>query len=108
TLSPAAMHAAAASTGAPGPSGEAPGVILVDPRRVPVRVAQLEWSGPTLSGVPGQPGGAQVDGVDAADGRLVALVRVHGCPLGFVQVNGPGEDAAGMMQLVVDEARREL
>ena len=92
---------------ADGP-GEASGVILVDPRRMPVRVAQLEWSGPTLSGVPGAPGGDRVHGADAADGRVLALVRVHGCPLGFVQVDGPGEDEAGMLRLVVDAARREL
>ncbi|MHA6764296.1 glycosyltransferase family 2 protein [Streptacidiphilus sp. PAMC 29251] len=67
-----------------------------------VRIADLDLDAP---GVLRAPGGA---GPIEPDGRVLALVRLHGHPLGVVTVTGRPGDPAGTRQALVDAARREL
>ncbi|WP_405362448.1 glycosyltransferase [Kitasatospora sp. NBC_00085] len=68
----------------------------------PVRVVDLDLDEP---GELRSPGGL---GADAPDGRVLALVRLHGHPLGLVTATGTAGDSAALRRALVDAAHREL
>ncbi|MDH6575135.1 glycosyltransferase [Kitasatospora sp. MAP5-34] len=68
----------------------------------PVRVAELDLDEPSELRSPG--GLGPVD----PDGRVLALVRLHGHPLGLVKATGAPGDTAGLRRALVDAAHREL
>ncbi|WP_345329416.1 glycosyltransferase family 2 protein [Kitasatospora aburaviensis] len=68
----------------------------------PVRVVDLDLDEP--SGLR-SPGGL---GADDPAGRVLALVRLHGHPLGLVTATGTAGDSATLRRALVDAAHREL
>ncbi|MCG6496115.1 glycosyltransferase family 2 protein [Kitasatospora sp. A2-31] len=68
----------------------------------PVRVVDLDLDEP--SGLR-SPGGL---GADDPAGRVLALVRLHGHPLGLVTATGTAGDTATLRRALVDAAHREL
>ncbi|TJZ58928.1 glycosyltransferase family 2 protein [Streptomyces piniterrae] len=68
----------------------------------PARVVELDLEVP---GVLRSPGGAPAD---APDGRVLALVRLHGHPLGLVSAHGALGDTAGLYRTLADAAHRQL
>ncbi len=68
----------------------------------PVRVVDLDLDEP--SGLR-SPGGL---GADDPAGRVLALVRLHGHPLGLVTATGTTGDTAALCRALVDAAHREL
>ncbi|MFI6445772.1 glycosyltransferase [Kitasatospora sp. NPDC050543] len=79
-----------------------PCVAVRDSLYTPVRIVELDLDEP--SGLR-SPGGLGT--VDPA-GRVLALVRLHGHPLGLVTSTGTPGDPAGLRRALVDAARREL
>ena len=67
-----------------------------------VQVVDLDLDAPDELRAPG--GTGPID----PDGRVLALARLHGHPLGVVTVTGPPGDAAGLRQALVDAVHREL
>ncbi|MFC1407988.1 glycosyltransferase family 2 protein [Streptacidiphilus sp. N1-12] len=67
-----------------------------------VRVVDLDLDEPGELRSPGGPGPIE------PDGRVLALARLHGHPLGVVTVTGRPGDAAGLRQALVDAVHREL
>ncbi|MFF1796563.1 hypothetical protein ACFVXQ_20485, partial [Kitasatospora sp. NPDC058263] len=68
----------------------------------PVRVVDLDLDDPSELRSPG--GLGTVDPV----GRVLALVRLHGHPLGLVTATGTAGDSAALRRALVDVAHREL
>ncbi|WP_329562920.1 glycosyltransferase [Kitasatospora sp. NBC_01266] len=68
----------------------------------PVQVVELDLEAP---GELRSPGGQAPTG---PDGRVLALVRLRGHPLGLVTASGAPGDRAGLCRLLVDAAHREL
>ncbi len=68
----------------------------------PVRIVELDLDEPSGLRPPGGPG--TVD----PDGRVLALVRLHGHPLGLVNATGTPGDPVGLRRALVDAAHREL
>ncbi|GAA2148379.1 hypothetical protein GCM10009760_40320 [Kitasatospora kazusensis] len=68
----------------------------------PVRVAELDLDEPSELRSPGGLGPAN------PDGGVLALVRLHGHPLGLVKATGAPGDTAGLRRALVDAAYREL
>ncbi|MEV8094596.1 glycosyltransferase family 2 protein [Kitasatospora sp. NPDC085879] len=68
----------------------------------PVRVVELDLDEPGRLRAPG--GLGPVD----PDGRVLALVRLHGHPLGLVQATGTAGDPATLRRALVEAAHREL
>ncbi|MFC5667124.1 glycosyltransferase [Kitasatospora misakiensis] len=68
----------------------------------PVRVVDLDLDEPSGLRSPG--GSGAVDPV----GRVLALVRLHGHPLGLVTATGTAGDSAALRRALVDAAHREL
>ncbi|WP_083975630.1 glycosyltransferase family 2 protein [Kitasatospora mediocidica] len=68
----------------------------------PVHVVELELDDP---GELRSPGG---QGPTDPDGRVLALVRLHGHPLGLVRASGAPGDRAGLRRALVDAAHRDL
>ncbi len=68
----------------------------------PVRVVELDLDEPSELRSPGGLGPA------TPDGRVLALVRLHGHPLGLVTATGAPGDTAGLCRALVDAAYREL
>ncbi|WP_441248987.1 glycosyltransferase family 2 protein [Kitasatospora sp. McL0602] len=68
----------------------------------PVRMAELDLDAPGELRSPGGLGPAD------PDGRVLALVRLHGHPLGLVKATGAPGDTAGLHRALVDAAYREL
>ncbi|MQS15204.1 glycosyltransferase family 2 protein [Streptomyces kaniharaensis] len=68
----------------------------------PVRVVELDLDEPSELRSPG--GFGAVD----PDGRVLALVRLHGHPLGLVTATGAAGDGATLSRALVDAAHREL
>ncbi|MER6399631.1 glycosyltransferase family 2 protein [Kitasatospora sp. NPDC059973] len=68
----------------------------------PVRVVDLDLDDPSELRSPG--------GLGTADpvGRVLALVRLHGHPLGLVTATGTAGDSAALRRALVDVAHREL
>ncbi|MGV9264734.1 glycosyltransferase family 2 protein [Kitasatospora sp. NPDC003701] len=68
----------------------------------PVRVVDLDLDDPSELHSPG--------GLGAVDpvGRVLALVRLHGHPLGLVTATGTAGDSAALRRALVDAAHREL
>ncbi|MEV0532426.1 glycosyltransferase family 2 protein [Kitasatospora sp. NPDC050463] len=68
----------------------------------PVRVVDLDLDDPSGLHSPG--------GLGAVDpvGRVLALVRLHGHPLGLVTATGTAGDSAALRRALVDAAHREL
>ncbi|GAB7187747.1 hypothetical protein ATKI12_7578 [Kitasatospora sp. Ki12] len=73
-----------------------------DSLHTPVRVVDLDLDEP--SGLR-SPGGL---GAGAPDGRVLALVRLHGHPLGLVTATGAAGHSAELRRALVDAAHREL
>ncbi|MER5635343.1 glycosyltransferase family A protein [Kitasatospora sp. NPDC002227] len=73
-----------------------------DSLRTPVGVAELDLDAPGELCSPGGLGPAD------PDGRVLALVRLHGHPLGLVTATGAPGDTAGLRRALVDAAYREL
>jgi GT2 family glycosyltransferase len=65
----------------------------------PVRVVELDLEEPGELRSPGGSGPAD------PDGRVLALVRLHGHPLGLVTATGTPGDPAGLRRALVDAAR---
>jgi len=65
----------------------------------PVRVVELDLEAPGELRSPGGSGPAD------PDGRVLALVRLHGHPLGLVTATGTPGDRAGLRRALVDAAR---
>ena len=80
-----------------------PCLVARDSPYTPVRVVELELDGP---GEPRSPGRPHPD--DGPDGRVLALVRLHGHPLGLVTATGAPGDPAGLRRALADTAAREL
>ncbi|GAA2748162.1 glycosyltransferase family A protein [Kitasatospora cinereorecta] len=68
----------------------------------PVRVVELDLDEPSELRSPG--GLGPVD----PDGRVLALVRLHGHPLGLVKATGAAGETATLCRALVDAAYREL
>ncbi|MFD9128306.1 glycosyltransferase [Kitasatospora sp. NPDC059571] len=68
----------------------------------PVRVVELDLDEPGVLRAPG--GLGPVD----PDGRVLALVRLHGHPLGLVTATGTAGDSATLRRALVDAAHRDL
>ncbi|WP_345708239.1 glycosyltransferase family A protein [Kitasatospora paranensis] len=68
----------------------------------PVRVVELDLDEPGELRSPGGLGPAD------PDGRVLALVRLHGHPLGLVTATGTAGDPATLRRALVDAAHREL
>ncbi|MGW4893380.1 glycosyltransferase [Kitasatospora sp. NPDC004240] len=68
----------------------------------PVRVVELDLDEPSGLRLPGGLGAAD------PDGRVLALVRLHGHPLGLVKATGTAGDPATLRRALVDAAHREL
>ncbi|AUY48824.1 glycosyltransferase [Streptomyces sp. CB01881] len=68
----------------------------------PVRVVDLDLDEPGELRSPGGLGAAD------PDGRVLALVRLHGHPLGLVTATGTAGDSAALRRALVDAAHREL
>ncbi|GHH63547.1 hypothetical protein GCM10018781_13190 [Kitasatospora indigofera] len=68
----------------------------------PVRIVELDLDEPSGLRPPG--GSGAVD----PEGRVLALVRLHGHPLGLVKATGARGDLAGLRRALVDAAHREL
>jgi GT2 family glycosyltransferase len=68
----------------------------------PVRIVELDLDEPSGLRPPG--GSGAVD----PEGRVLALVRLHGHPLGLVNATGAPGDLAGLRRALVDAAHREL
>ena len=68
----------------------------------PVRVVELDLD---ETGEPSSPVGPRPFG---PDGRVLALVRLHGHPLGLVHATGVPGDPAGARRALVDAAHHEL
>jgi GT2 family glycosyltransferase len=73
-----------------------------DLRYTPVRVVELELDRPQELRAPGGLGPV------VPSGRVSALVRLHGHPLGLVQADGAPGDPAGLRRALVAAAHREL
>ncbi|MEU9040152.1 MULTISPECIES: glycosyltransferase [unclassified Kitasatospora] len=73
-----------------------------DSLRTPVRVVELDLDEPGELRSPG--------GLGAGDpaGRVLALVRLHGHPLGLVTATGAAGESAALRRALVDAAHREL
>ncbi|WP_063770077.1 glycosyltransferase [Streptacidiphilus melanogenes] len=71
-------------------------------RYTPVRVVELELDRPQELRAPGGLGPV------VPSGRVSALVRLHGHPLGLVQADGAPGDPAGLRRALVAAAHREL
>lgn len=67
----------------------------------PVHVVELDLADPSELR---SPGGRPAD----PDGRVLALVRLHGHPLGLVRASGAPGDRAGLRRALVDAAHRDL
>ncbi|WP_051970682.1 glycosyltransferase family 2 protein [Kitasatospora azatica] len=68
----------------------------------PVRVVELDLDNPWELRSPAGQGPAH------PDGRVLALVRLHGHPLGLVSATGAPGHEAGLCRALVDAAHREL
>ncbi|MFJ1702665.1 glycosyltransferase [Kitasatospora sp. NPDC088346] len=68
----------------------------------PVRVVELDLDEPGALRSPGGLGPAD------PDGRVLALVRLHGHPLGLVTATGTAGGSAALCRALVDAAHREL
>ncbi len=68
----------------------------------PVHVVELDLDDPGELRSPGGRGPAR------PDGRVLALVRLHGHPLGLVTATGATGDRAGLHRALVDAAHRHL
>ncbi|MER5866310.1 glycosyltransferase [Kitasatospora sp. NPDC002040] len=68
----------------------------------PVRVVELDLAEPGELRSPGGTGPAILDG------RVLALVRLHGHPLGLVTATGSADDPVGLRRALVDAAFREI
>ncbi|MFG2818191.1 glycosyltransferase [Kitasatospora sp. NPDC048365] len=68
----------------------------------PVRVVELDLDEPGELRSPGGSGPAD------PEGRVLALVRLHGHPLGLVKATGTAGDPASLCRALVDAAYREL
>jgi GT2 family glycosyltransferase len=79
-----------------------PCLVARDLRYTPVRVVELELDRPHELRAPGGLGPV------VPSGRVSALVRLHGHPLGLVQADGTHGDPAGLRRALVDAAHREL
>ncbi|MER7772745.1 glycosyltransferase family 2 protein [Kitasatospora sp. NPDC096140] len=73
-----------------------------DSLHTPVRVVDLDLDEPSGLRSPGGLGAA------APDGRVLALVRLHGHPLGLVTATGAAGHSAALRRALVDAAHREL
>ncbi|MEU5208472.1 glycosyltransferase [Streptomyces sp. NPDC020742] len=84
------------------PAAACPGLAARDSLYTPAHVVELDLA------VPGElrsPGGAAAG---APGGRVLALVRLHGHPLGMVSADGVLGDTAGLYQALADAAHRQL
>ncbi len=79
-----------------------PCLVARDSPYTPVRIVELDLDAP---GEPRSPGRPRPLG---PDGRVLALVRLHGHPLGLVTATGAPGDPAGLRRALTDSARREL
>ncbi|MFI0154876.1 glycosyltransferase [Streptomyces lydicus] len=84
------------------PAAACPGLAARDSLYTPAHVVELDLA------VPGElrsPGGAAAG---APGGRVLALVRLHGHPLGMVSVPGAPGDTADLYRALADAAHRQL
>ena len=79
-----------------------PCLVARDSPYTPVRIAELDLDEPGAPRSPGDTG--PVD----TEGRVLALVRLHGHPLGLVTTDGATGDTAGLRRALVDAAHRDL
>ncbi len=79
-----------------------PCLVARDSPYTPVRVVELDLDEPGEPRSPGRPRPG------APDGRVLALVRLHGHPLGLVTATDAPGDPAGLRRTLVDAAQREL
>ena len=84
------------------PGAACPCLVARDSLYTAVRIAELDLDEP---GAPRSPGGT---GPVDPDGRVLALVRLHGHPVGLVTATGGPGDAAGLRRTLVDTAYRDL
>ncbi|MFB6893542.1 glycosyltransferase [Kitasatospora sp. NPDC056327] len=76
------------------------------PGRAPVRVVDLDLDDPAVLRAPGGPSADARDGCRGAP--VLALVRLHGHPLGLVTVNAPDGGTAELRRELLAAAHREL
>ncbi|MBY8888288.1 glycosyltransferase [Streptomyces sp. PTM05] len=79
-----------------------PGLAARDSLYTPAHVVDVDLEAP---GEPRSPGGARTD---APGGRVLALVRLHGHPLGLVSVDGDFTDTVRLGLALADAAHRHL
>jgi O-antigen biosynthesis protein len=84
------------------PDPACPRLVAHDSPYTPVRVVELDLDDPGEPRSPGRPRSG-----DDPDGRVLALVRLHGHPIGLVTAVAPG-DAAGLRRTLAETARRDL
>lgn len=79
-----------------------PGLAARDSLYTPAQIVELDLAAP---GELRSPGGATAD---APGGRVLALVRLHGHPLGMVSAHGVLGDSLGLYRALADAAHRQL
>jgi GT2 family glycosyltransferase len=79
-----------------------PRTLTLDPRLAPIHTLDLELAAPASV----RPAGREGADWSRITGSLLALVRLHGCPLGFIQAHV--EDPAEVLETLVATAHREL
>lgn len=84
------------------PAAQAPRILTLDPRQAPIHTLDLELAAPASV----RPAGRETTDWSRVTGSLLALVRMHGSPLGFIQATV--QDPADILGTLITTAGREL